>query len=152
MAVSPGSKILLWLSVSVYRFGRFDKKRLRLACFPFNIWIVLDCWRVLWLVNVVFFGGRGIQICRFFDLSFHKSGFFTSNVSITSLIVISLCCAFAFCFCRSISMTLTVMTSVAAALSWYFAILVNKICKIMRIFERLDHLRNRWVLCQHYVI
>jgi hypothetical protein len=26
--------------------------------------------------------------------------------------------------------------SVAAALSWYFAILVNKICKIMRIFER----------------
>jgi hypothetical protein len=39
--------------------------------------------------------------------------------------------------------------SVAAALSWCFAILVNKFHKIMKIFERLDHLRNRWVLCQH---
>jgi hypothetical protein len=43
----------------------------------------------------------------------------------------------------------TSIASVTAALSWCFAILVNKFCKIMKIFERLDHLRNRWVLCQH---
>ena len=39
--------------------------------------------------------------------------------------------------------------SVVAALSWHFAILVNKICKIIKIFEQLDNLRNQWVLCQH---
>ena len=38
--------------------------------------------------------------------------------------------------------------SVVAALSWYFGILVNKICKIMKIFTQIDYLRNRWVLCQ----
>jgi hypothetical protein len=42
--------------------------------------------------------------------------------------------------------------SVVAALSWCFAILVNKFCKIMKIFEQLDYLRNRWVLCQHLEI
>ena len=42
-----------------------------------------------------------------------------------------------------------VTVSVVAALSWHFAILVNKICRIMNIFEQLDNLRNRWVLCQH---
>ena len=30
--------------------------------------------------------------------------------------------------------------SVAAALSWHFAILVNKLGKILKIFEQLDHL------------
>ena len=30
--------------------------------------------------------------------------------------------------------------SVAAAQSWYFAILVNKLGKIPKIFEQLDHL------------
>ena len=39
--------------------------------------------------------------------------------------------------------------SVAAAPSWHFAILVNKFCKIMKLFEQLDHLRSWWVLCQH---
>ena len=35
------------------------------------------------------------------------------------------------------------------ALSWHFAILVNKNCKIIKIFEQLDNLRNQWVLCQY---
>jgi hypothetical protein len=35
-----------------------------------------------------------------------------------------------------------VRVSVAAALAGVFAILVNKICKIMKIFERLDHLKS----------
>ena len=39
--------------------------------------------------------------------------------------------------------------SVVEALSWFSAILVNKICKIMKIFEQLDHIRSRWVFCQH---
>ena len=39
--------------------------------------------------------------------------------------------------------------SVAAAQSWCFAIFVNKFCKIMKIFEKLDHLKSWWVLCQH---
>jgi hypothetical protein len=39
--------------------------------------------------------------------------------------------------------------SVVDALSWCFAILVNKFHKIIRIFKQLDHLRNWWVLCQH---
>jgi hypothetical protein len=46
-------------------------------------------------------------------------------------------------------MGMPIKASVVAALSWCFAILVNKFCEIMKIFERLDHLRNRWVLCQH---
>ena len=39
--------------------------------------------------------------------------------------------------------------SVAEALSWYFSILVNKICKIMKIFGQVDHVRNWWVSCQY---
>ena len=39
--------------------------------------------------------------------------------------------------------------SVAAAWSWCFAIFVNKFCKIMKVFEKLDHLKSWWVLCQH---
>ena len=35
---------------------------------------------------------------------------------------------------------LKVATSVAAALSWHFAILVNKLGKILKIFEQLDHI------------
>jgi hypothetical protein len=42
--------------------------------------------------------------------------------------------------------------SVVAAPSWCFAILVNKFCKIMKIFEQLGHLRDQWVLCQHLEI
>ena len=38
--------------------------------------------------------------------------------------------------------------SVAAALSWFFAILANKNRKIMKIFGKLDHLKNWWVLCK----
>ena len=30
-----------------------------------------------------------------------------------------------------------------------YSILVNKICKIMKIFEQLDHTRSRCVFCQH---
>ena len=41
------------------------------------------------------------------------------------------------------------LSSVVVALSWHFAILVNKTCKIIKIFEQLDNLRNQWVLCQH---
>ena len=33
-------------------------------------------------------------------------------------------------------------SSVAVALSWFLAILVNKICRIMKIFEQLDHLKT----------
>ena len=40
------------------------------------------------------------------------------------------------------------MFSVAAARAGVFAILVNKFCKIMKIFQRLDLLISRWVLCQ----
>ena len=43
----------------------------------------------------------------------------------------------------------TAQISVVEALSWFSAILVNKICKIMKIFEQLDHIRSRWVFCQH---
>ena len=39
-------------------------------------------------------------------------------------------------------------SSVAAARAGVFAILVNKFCKIMKIFQRLDLLISRWVLCQ----
>jgi hypothetical protein len=62
MIVLPGNEILFWLLAlsAMYRSGRSNKKRLRLACFPFNICIVLECQRVLWLVNAVFlFGDRG---------------------------------------------------------------------------------------------
>ena len=31
----------------------------------------------------------------------------------------------------------------------FSAILVNKICKIMKIFEQLDHIKSRWVFYQH---
>ena len=41
---------------------------------------------------------------------------------------------------------LTATISVAAAQTGIFAILVNKICKIMKTFEQLNHLRSRWVL------
>ena len=42
-----------------------------------------------------------------------------------------------------------VYSSVVAAQSWCFAIFVNKFCKIMKVFEKLDHLKSWWVLCQH---
>ena len=38
--------------------------------------------------------------------------------------------------------------SVAAARAGVCAILVNKFCKIMKIFQQLDHVRRQWVLCQ----
>ena len=40
-------------------------------------------------------------------------------------------------------------TSIAVVQTAFFAILVNKICKIVKIFEQLDHSRNQFVLCQH---
>ena len=40
------------------------------------------------------------------------------------------------------------VSSVAAALSWFFAVLANKNRKIMKIFGQLDHPKNQWVLCQ----
>src|ERR1700678_4597113 len=96
----------------MYRSGCSDKKMLRLACFPFNVWIGLEFRRVLWLVNTVFlFGDRGIQIRQFFDSSFHPLGLFPNNKFIVLLTVISISCAIAICFRRSISMTLTVITS-----------------------------------------
>jgi hypothetical protein len=49
-------------------------------------------------------------------------------------------------------MHVTTQTSVVAALSWCFAILVNKFCKIMKIFKQLGHLSNRWVFCQNLEI
>ena len=41
------------------------------------------------------------------------------------------------------------LPSVAAAPSWHFAILINKLGKILKIFEQLDHIQSWWVLCQH---
>jgi hypothetical protein len=38
--------------------------------------------------------------------------------------------------------------SVAVTRAGVFANLWNKIGKILKIFERLDYLRSRWVLCQ----
>jgi hypothetical protein len=38
--------------------------------------------------------------------------------------------------------------SVAVTRAGVFANLWNKIGKILKIFERLDHLRSQWVLCQ----
>jgi hypothetical protein len=39
-------------------------------------------------------------------------------------------------------------TSVAVTQAGVFANLWNKIGKILKIFEQLDYLRGRWVLCQ----
>src|ERR1700678_4276531 len=114
MIVSPGNKILSWLSVisSVYQFGRSDEKRLCLACFPFNIWIVLEYWRMLRLVNVVFlFGNRSIPISQSSNSSFHILGFFPNNMFIVLLTVISMSCAIVLRFCRSMFVTLTAMMS-----------------------------------------
>jgi hypothetical protein len=41
-----------------------------------------------------------------------------------------------------------VTSSVAVTRAGVFANLWNKIGKILKIFERLDYLRSRWVLCQ----
>ena len=40
------------------------------------------------------------------------------------------------------------MASAAAARAGVFAILINKFRKIMKIFQRLDHARSWWTLCQ----
>src|ERR1700678_3309275 len=110
MIVSPGNKILFWLLAFsvVYRSGCLDKKRLCLACFPFNIWVGLECRRVLWLVNAVFLlGNRGIQISQSSNMSSHMLGLFPDNKFIVLLTIH----AIVFHFCRSIFMMLTAMTS-----------------------------------------
>src|SRR5271168_2437221 len=104
-----GNKTLFWLSesFSVYRFDCCDKKRLCLACFPFNIWIVLEYWRVLQSVDAVFlFGDRSIQTSQSFNPSL-----FPNNIFTASLTVISMSCAIIIHFCGFVFMTLTVMTS-----------------------------------------
>src|SRR5271168_1282179 len=117
MIVLPGNKILFWLSVFsvMYRSGCLDKKRLCLACLPFNIWIGLECRRVLWLINAVFLlGSRGVRISQSSNMSSHMLGLFSDNKFIVSLTIR----AIVIHFCRSIFMTLTAMmslTEVAAA-------------------------------------
>src|SRR5271168_138633 len=109
MIVLPGKKILFWLSVlsAKYRSGCFDKKRLCLACFPFNIWIVLEYWGVLWSVDAVFlFGARSIQTSQSFNPSLLPNSLFSASLS-----VISVSCAIIIHFCGFVFMTLTVMTS-----------------------------------------
>src|ERR1700678_1443435 len=111
MIVSPGNKILSWLSVFsvVYRSGCLDKKRLCLACFfLFNIWIGLERRRVLWLVNVVFLlGNRSIQIGQSSNMFSNMLGLFPDNKFIVSLTIRAIVIHFR----RSIFMTLTAMTS-----------------------------------------
>src|SRR5271168_5356682 len=114
MMVSPGNKILSWLSVlsAKYLSGCSDKKRLCLACFPFNIWIVLEYRRVLRLVNAVFLSGdRSVQLGQSFNLSFHLLDPSPNNKFIALLTVIFMSCAIAIHFCRSIFMMLAVMMS-----------------------------------------
>src|SRR5271168_2323424 len=104
-----GNKILFWLSVSfsVYRFGRSDKKRLCLVCFPFNIWIVLEYWRVLRSGDAVFlFGDRSIQTSQSFNPSL-----FPNNIFTASLTVMSMSCAVIIHFSGLVFVTLTAMTS-----------------------------------------
>src|ERR1700678_3073572 len=121
MIVSPGNKILSWLSVlsAKYWSGCSDKKRLCLACFPFNIWIVLEYWGVLQSVDAVFlFGDRSIRVSQSFNVSFHILGFLPNNMFIVWLTIIFMSCAIVIHFGRSIFMSSTVMTSlteVAAA-------------------------------------
>src|SRR5271168_762054 len=82
MVVSLGNKMSFWLSAFsvMYRSGCSKKKRLCLACFPFNIWVGLKCRRVLWLVNAVFLlGNRGIQISQSSNMSSHMLGLFPDN-------------------------------------------------------------------------
>src|ERR1700678_4733423 len=114
MVVSLSNKILFWLlAFSVmYRSGCSNKKRLCLACFPFNFWIGLEYRRVLWLVNAVFlFGNRSIRISQSSNMSSHILGLLPNNMFIVSLIIIFMSCAIVIHFCRSIFMTLTAMTS-----------------------------------------
>src|ERR1700678_1830849 len=110
MVVSLGNKILFWLSVFsvMYRSGCSNKKRLCLACFPFDIWIGLECRRVLWLVNAVFLlGNCGIQISQSSNMSSHMLGLFPDNKFIVSLTIHAIVIHFR----RSIFMSLTAMTS-----------------------------------------
>src|SRR5271168_1207707 len=109
MIVLPGNKILSWLSVlsAKYRSGCSDKKRLCPACFPFNIWIVLEYWGVLRSVDAVFlFGDCSIQTSQSFSPSL-----FPNNIFSASLTVISMSCAIIIHFCGFVFMTLTAMTS-----------------------------------------
>src|ERR1700678_1253792 len=109
MVVSLGNKILFWLSVFsvMYQSGCFNKKRLCLACFPFNIWINLECRRVLWLVNAVFLlGNCGIQIRQSSNMSSHMLGPFPDNEFIILLTIR----AIVIHFLGSIVVTLTAMT------------------------------------------
>src|ERR1700678_1514776 len=76
-------------------------------CFPFNIWIVLEYWRVLRSGDAVFlFGDRSIQKSQSFNPSL-----FPNNIFTASLTVISMSCAIVIHFCGFIFKTLTVMTS-----------------------------------------
>src|ERR1700678_4430513 len=110
MIVLPGNKILFWLSVFsvMYQSGCLNKKRLCLACFPFNIWIGLEFRRVLWLINAVFLlGNCGIQIRQSSNMSSHMLGPFPDNEFIILLTIR----AIVIHFLGSIFVTLTDMTS-----------------------------------------
>src|SRR6202522_625122 len=110
MIVSLGNKILFWLSAFsvMYRSGCSNKKRPCLACFPFNIWIGLECRRVLWLVNTMFLlGNCGIQIRQSLNMSSHMLGPFPDN----EFIILSTIRAIVIHFRGSIFVTLTAMTS-----------------------------------------
>src|ERR1700678_996466 len=109
-SVPLGDKSPSWLSVfsPVYLSGWFDKKRFCLVRFPFNIWIILEYRRVLWLVYTVFlFGECSIQISQFSNLSFHILGRFPNNEFIISLTIRAIVVHFR----KSIFVTLTAMTS-----------------------------------------
>src|ERR1700678_397040 len=109
-SVPLGDKSPSWLSVfsPVYLSVRLYKERFCLVRFPFNIWIVLEYWRVLLLVYAVFlFGERSIQISQSSNLSFHILGHFPSNKFIISLTIRALVIHFR----RSTFVTLTAMTS-----------------------------------------
>src|ERR1700678_2509142 len=113
MIVLPGNKILFWLSVFsvMYRSGCLDKKRLCLACFPFNSWIGLEHQRVLWWVNAVsLFGNCGVQISHSSNMSSRILGFFLNKFIVLSTII-SMSRAIVIHFCRSLFMTLAAMTS-----------------------------------------
>src|SRR5271168_4208464 len=76
-------------------------------CFPFNIWIVLEYWRVLQSVDVVFlFGDRSIQTSQSFNPSLFPNNMFTA-----SLTVMSMSCAVIIHFSGLVFVTLTAMTS-----------------------------------------
>src|ERR1700678_3920898 len=110
MVVSLGNKVLFWLSAFsvMYWSGCFNKKRLCLACFPFNIWIGLECRRILWLVNAVFLlGNCGIQISQSSNMSSHMLGPFPDNEFIILLTIRAIVIHFR----GSVFVTLTAMTS-----------------------------------------